>query len=66
MENELNKNDTFIYDGCEVRLTGRTAQKDMKRNRVDIIHEIQPFDKENGSWKQWVHSHELYKIMENE
>lgn len=61
--------ETYVHDGVEVELTGRTAKKDtLKRTTrgrisgVDVLIEITPVDKETGSWKKWVKKEELYEI----
>lgn len=65
---------TYVYDGTEVKLTGRTARKDGERRTargrvsfIDILVEITPTDKNSPAWKKWVKKEELYKINnENE
>lgn len=62
-------NQTFVYQGFEVKLTGRTAHKKIEGRgraptRIDLLHEITPADKETGSWKKWVRMEELYEIRE--
>jgi len=59
----------YIYGEIEVEMTGRIAKKAINVNNrratntsISIVHEIQPIDKENGSWKKWVKLEELYKI----
>ncbi len=59
----------YVYSGIEVVLTGRTAKKEIKgrgraATRLDIIHEIEPADKEQGSFKKWVRMEDLHEIME--
>jgi len=59
---------TYVYTNTEVRLTGRTANKELKSTRkgkestVAVLHEITPADPENGSWKKWVRMAELFEI----
>ena len=57
----------YVYNGSEVVLTGRTAERKRKttkrvQTREDILHEITPADDEEGSWKKWVRLDELYEI----
>lgn len=63
----------YVWNGSEVQLTGRTARKEGKapsgrtgraRQRIDILYEIEPTDKEDGSWKKWVRMNELYEIVD--
>jgi len=62
---------TYIYNDTEVKFTGRTAEKSLpatgRRNsepKIMILHEITPADIENGSWKKWVRTNDLYEIKE--
>lgn len=63
----------YVYNGQVVVLTGRKAKKDQEamtatRRRtttVDELHEITPFNTEDGSWKKWVRLNELYAIIED-
>ena len=64
----------YVFDNMEVVKTGRKAIKDKptKANRSDrtptkqddVLYEITPADKENGSWKKWVRNIDLYRILE--
>jgi len=58
-------NETFVYDGSEVKKTGRTASKEVKRlpGRPPMIFtliEITPVEDE--AWKKWVKNEELFLI----
>lgn len=60
---------TYVHDGVEVSLTGRsaikqTASKSVRKPnaRVNTIVEITPVDGSLGGWKKWVKHDELYKI----
>lgn len=61
----------YVHSGVEVILTGRTAERRIESksarvpSRIDILHEIEPADKEQGSFKKWVRLEELYKIKYN-
>lgn len=67
---EHNRNKKYIYNECEVVLTGRTAKRDRttapsRRTVVgppNIIHEITPANTGDGDWKKWVKITELYEI----
>jgi hypothetical protein len=67
-ENNIDESKTYVYTNTEVKLTGRTANKEMKSARkgkeptVHVLHEITPADPENGSWKKWVRLGELFEI----
>ena len=69
-------NKTYVYDGQEVRKTGRTARKKSSRGRPrargasstfkeQIQIEIAALSNPNMDatpWKQWVREEELYQI----
>jgi hypothetical protein len=60
---------TFVYEGTEVRKTGRTAVRKIstvpgKPPRELLLVEVTPvaeFD-----WKKWVSPDQLYEVIENE
>ena len=56
----------FVYEGTEVRKTGRIATKERKTGRLggtvaDKLVEIEPVDPDM-SWKKWVNEIHLYTI----
>jgi hypothetical protein len=65
--------ETYVYDGVEVRKTGRKANKQVKlpsnRNMVDPsvklfqLVEISPVDTSGFQWTKWVKESELYVIV---
>ena len=55
---------TYVYNGTEVKMTGRTAEKELRRG-VDTLYEVKPADMECGTWKKWVRIGELYEIKNN-
>lgn len=61
--NTSEEQQTYVHDGVEVRLTGRIANKTLRKDKVDVINEITPADKENGSWTKWVRMSDLYEIQ---
>lgn len=61
---KITKNKTFVYENIEVVFTGRTATKQLRKDKVDTIYEIKPKDIENGSWKKWVRENDLYEIID--
>ena len=59
------KSKTYVLNGTEVKLTGRVAEKQLRKGK-DELYEVQPADFENGSWKKWVRLIELYEIKQSE
>lgn len=63
---------TYVFKDIEVRLTGRTADKELRATRRNqnpaaiTLYEITPTDPMNGSWKKWVRMAELFEIKEGE
>ena len=61
---------TYVHKDIEVKLTGRTANKELKATRRNqnpsavMLYEITPVDSMNGSWKKWVRMAELFEIKE--
>ncbi len=54
---------TFVYDGTEVKKTGRRAVKTLQiKGREFILVEITPVD-ETFDWKKWVRPDDLYEVM---
>lgn len=63
----LNLNDTYVYDGTEIKLTGRQAtnsrQKSNTKTHPELtLVEIKPLDKDL-TWTKWVKQSELYVIQ---
>lgn len=64
---------TYVFQNTEVKLTGRTANKELKPTRrtksdepnIATLYEITPVDQLNGSWKKWVRLVELFEIDES-
>lgn len=63
MSDENQQITTYVYNGIEVKLTGRRAKKASRRKDYVVV-EITPYDKEDGSWKRWVNPTELYEIIQ--
>ena len=55
---------TYVYDGIEVVLTGRKAQKQLRSQKTDEVIEIKQADPESASFKKWVRMKELFEIVE--
>lgn len=68
---------SYVYEGTEVVLTGRTAERKtyspvpQRRNKtravdkVEVLYEITPADKSSIIWKQWVSIGSLYEVKDN-
>ena len=82
MEININSNhnpdESYVYNGTEVILTGRAArrsvQKSSRRTKkssnqpvetVETIYEIKPADPESIQWVKWVKIDDLFKIQNN-
>lgn len=59
MSEEMN---VFVYEDVAVVLTGRTAGRSLRSQKIDTLLEITPQDQEQGSWKKWVREVELFTI----
>jgi hypothetical protein len=61
--------DTFVFDGTEVKKTGRKAHKKVPvvggKERILELIEITPFDSEAAEWKKWVRPEELFEIQKD-
>jgi hypothetical protein len=59
---------TYVYEGTEVRKTGRTAVKKIhqvnSKFRELILVEITPVSE--FDWKKWVSPDQLYEVISNE
>lgn len=56
---------TYVYEGVEVRKTGRVAERDVKvmpgkSNKLQLV-EIEPVNGE-FDWKKWVNPEHLFQI----
>jgi hypothetical protein len=60
---EEKEQETFVYDGREVVLTGRKAVKETRRSKK-IIVEVQPLGigRESKSFNKWVDPKDLFHI----
>lgn len=59
----MNENITYVYDGVEVKKTGREAFKEagIKAKQIITVFEITPIDTIN-TWRKWVRDQELFQI----
>ena len=56
--------ETFVFEGVEVRKTGRIASREiktLKSSKTITIVEITPVSEHDG-WKKWVNPSELYRV----
>ena len=59
--------ETFVFEGSEVRKTGRTASKDIAKPNGQVLKtaelvEITPVDETDG-WKKWVDPKLLFIVQ---
>jgi len=59
-------NKTYVYQGLEVELTGRKAQRKTRSGKMNEVVEVKPTDPENGSFLKWVSMSDLFEILEDE
>lgn len=59
---------TYVFEGIEVVLTGRTAKKKAGRatsknqeSLMEIIYEIEPVDKV-VNWQKWVSKDDMFEV----
>ncbi len=56
---------TYVYEGQEVRQTGRTASRKINlpggKVRESLLVEITPVDVDDG-WKKWVAPEQLFTV----
>lgn len=64
-ENDIDDTPTYVYDNCEVRLTGRTAARPLSSGKVDMLYEITPYHASTGQWKKWIQKEHMYQIQDN-
>ena len=57
---DFNKN--YVFEGTEVKLTGRTAKKEGIQKEL-LLYEVTPIDETDGGWKRWVRLTDLYSIQ---
>ena len=55
---------TYVYDGTEVKKTGRIAHKKLTSGKVIILSEITPVHQLSGTWLKWVQDDQLFQIQE--
>jgi hypothetical protein len=57
-------NKTYIYEGKEHVLTGRTATKRLRSDKIKILHEIRPadLDSDKNEFNQWIEMDDLFVV----
>lgn len=53
---------TYVYEGIEVKPTGRIATKQLKRGRTLTMIEVTPYDNSIERWKKWANEEDLLQI----
>lgn len=53
---------TFVHDGVEVVKTGKSAKRELRSGKYDVLVEITPRDQTYGSWKKWVDPAQLFLV----
>ena len=53
---------SHVYENTEVVKTGRTASKQLRSGKAEILYEITPKSTMTGSWKKWVPDSALYIV----
>jgi hypothetical protein len=54
---------TIVFEGIEVRPTGRTARKQLRSGKYDILHEVAPVDKLAGAWRKWIRLSDAHEVI---
>ncbi len=55
---------SFVYEGVEVKKTGRIASRQGAGARMVEVVEITPVNDYDGTWKKWVAPGALFVIQE--
>ncbi len=65
MEENADKEATYVLKGVEVMLTGRTAKKARRSGKEETLYEVKPTefaDSTSTKANSWVKLSELYKV----
>lgn len=70
MTEKTEKVETYVFDGTEVRLTGRRAEKHLEKpgkppRLIGTQVEITPIDRDGPTWTKWVDQSSLFKVTNN-
>ena len=55
-------NKIYIHDGIEVRLTGRVAQRELRRGKIDEVVEVKPIGIYTDKFSKWVRQKDLFVV----
>lgn len=55
---------SYVYENAEVIKTGRTASKELRSGKVDVLYEITPKHSTTGQWRKWVKNSDLFEVNE--
>lgn len=59
--------DTYVFEGTEVKLTGRRAERIItKQGKPKVVGaqvEITPVDRDGPTWTKWVDEKTLFKVV---
>jgi len=60
--------DSYVYDGTEVKLTGRKARREVPRVKGDpmVFELLEVTPVEDSAWLKWVKRDELFLIVPGE
>ena len=53
----------YLYEDIEVKLTGRTAVKQISASRSLVLSEITPKDEQMGTWTKFVNLRTLFEVL---
>lgn len=53
----------FVHNGKEVILTGRTAKKQLRSGKEEVLYEIQPDGVSGKQYNSWVKMKDLFEIQ---
>jgi hypothetical protein len=54
---------TFIFEGIEVKTTGRFGRKAGDTDSKFLLCEITPISDEHGTWIKWVPAKDLFEVF---
>ena len=56
---------SYIFEGVEIKPTGKTASRKTRSGKEETIHEVTPVSQQIGSWKEWVDLTTLYIVNDD-
>lgn len=60
----MSEDKTYVFEGVEVKKTGRRAQNKLRSGKIDEIVEVTPVDHMTGSWKKWTREDALHEVVQ--